>query len=387
MEKKTYLNLILLLVILFPLNLFAQQDGPRGEYPDAIINPHWEFFSDNWLSTNSAGKGFTGVASLNDISAISLNPASLNVENKYNANVSYSYKPGIDYLPDIFTDTYLRNGHPSFSAGGAYRINENFQVGFAYQNNYSYKLDMVIITTNEFGNTLGKSEMYYKSASHSFLVPFVFNYEWLRLGTNLNLTYLRGEVYFGESHFFPDTPTTGTGELWCFIPQIGFIITPNEYFSFGASYTFSFSDNITYEYDKTNIFTGTSTSYVYVPSRLTTGVEGMLLENKLKLSFEYHYANTSVIDYLKDKHNIHIGAEYSIDDSWMVRSGFFTLLDFRETDDIGFDNSTFDQFFITVGGTYKYKGLAFNVALLSSSLTSSSDVKHSIINAGIGFDF
>ena len=132
MERITSFSLILFITLIFPLSILAQQEGPRGQYPDAIINPSWEFYSNNWLSTNLAGKGFTGVASLGDISVISLNPASLNVENKYNANVSYSYKPGIDYLPDIFTDAYLRNGHPSLSAGGGYRINENFQVGFAY---------------------------------------------------------------------------------------------------------------------------------------------------------------------------------------------------------------------------------------------------------------
>ena len=241
-----------------------------------------------------------------------------------------------------------------------------------------------MIFRNEFGVEIGRGELYYKSTSHSFLIPFIFNYEWLRLGANLNLTYLRGDVNFGDSHFFPGTDK-GKAELWGFIPQIGCIITPNENFSFGASYTFGFSDNITWEYNDTNIITGSS--YVEEPSRLTAGVEGKFLENRLKLSLEYHYANTSVIDYLKDKNKIHVGAEYSIDDSWMVRGGFFTLFDFRETNYIGFDNSTLDQFFITLGGTYKYKGFAFNVALLSSSLTSSSDVKHSIINAGIGYDF
>ena len=102
-----------LLFIFLSTNLFAQQDGPRDENPDIIINPYWEFYSNNWLSTNLAGKGFTGVASLGDISVISINPASLNVENKYNANVSYSYKHGIDYLPELFTYSYLRNTQSS----------------------------------------------------------------------------------------------------------------------------------------------------------------------------------------------------------------------------------------------------------------------------------
>lgn len=385
MEKKTYLNLILLLVILFPLNLFAQQDGPRDENPDNTINSSWEFYSDNKLSTISASKGYTGVASLGDISSITLNPASLNVDKRFNTNASYSYKTSIDYPPNFSYNSYLRNALPSFSAGGGYRINENFQVGLAYQNNYSYKMVYDVIYTNEFGVEIGRGEDYYKFASHSFLVPLVFNYEWFRLGSNLNLTYLRGDFSSGEGINYPNYPITGKGELWCFIPQVGFIITPNEYISLGASYTFGFSGKSTWEYNK--FFITPQSLYCVIPSRLSAGIESKLLENKLKLSLEYHYANTSAIFNLEDKNNIHVGAEYSIDNSWIVRGGFFTLFDFSDIDGAWVDSSTFDQFFITVGGTYKYKGLAFNVALLSSSLTSSSGVKHSIINAGIGFDF
>ena len=383
MDKKTYLNLIFLLVILFPLNLFAQQDGPLEEPTDYTINPYWEFYSDNRLSTISGGKGYTGVASLGDISSVSLNPASLNVDKKFNTNLSYSYKSSFNYLPNVSNDIHLKIFIPSLSVGGGYRINENFQVGFAYQNNYSYRLVVDMLYMDEFGNEIGRDELYYKLATHSLLVPFVFNYEWLRLGANLNLTYLRGDIDLGENTFFPGVPYKAKGELWGFIPQIGFIISPNEYFSLGASYTFGFSDNFEWVYEN-----GTpQTSYCEIPARLTVGTEGHLLENKLKLSLEYHYANTYVIDYLKDKNNIHAGAEYSIDDSWIVRGGFFTLFDFRDLDDSWANTSTLDQFFITVGGTYKYKGLAFNLALLSSTLTSSSDVKHSIINAGIGYDF
>ncbi|MBL7127451.1 MAG: hypothetical protein ISS16_00525 [Ignavibacteria bacterium] len=383
MEKKTYLNLIFLLVILFPLNLFSQQDGPRGEYPDAIINPYWEFYSENRLSTISGGKGYTGVASLGDMSSISLNPASLYIEKRFNTNVSYNFRTRVNYLPYFSSDDYLKNALPSLSVGGGYRINENFQTGFSYQNNYSYKYDFILITTNEFGTEIGRNEAYYKFISHSFIVPFVFNYEWLRLGANLNLTYITGDFDYGEDIFINEFPTSGKAELWSFIPQIGFIISPNKYFSLGASYTFGFSDNFEWEYNR-----GTpQTSYCEIPSRLSVGTEGKLLEDKLRLSLEYHYANTSAINYLKDKSNIHLGAEYSINDFWIVRGGFFTLFDFRDVDDTWNYNTTFDQFFITVGGTYKYKGLAFNVALLSSYLTSSSGVKHSIINAGIGFDF
>jgi len=377
---------VIITFLLFPLNLFAQQDGPRnGEYPDYTINPSWEFYSDNKLSTISASKGYTGVASLGDISSISLNPSSLNVDKRFNMNASISYKSSFNYQPIISDDIHLKSVIPSLFVGSGYRINENFQTGLAYQNNYSYKLVYDMIYTNEFGNEIGRGETYYKFASHSFLVPLVFNYEWLRLGTNLNLTYLRGDFSSGEGINHPNYPLTGKGELWCFIPQVGFIITPNTYVSLGASYTFGFSGNSIWDYNK--FFITPQSLYCDVPSRLIAGVESKLLENKLKLSLEYHYANTSGIYNLKDKHNIHLGTEYSIDDFWVVRGGFFTLFDFRDNRNIWYDNNSYDQYFITLGGTYKYKGLAFNLALLSSSLTSSSDVKHSIVNAGIGYDF
>lgn len=384
MERITSLSLILFITLLFPLNISAQQGGPRIlGFSDFTVNPFWEFYSENKLSTISAGKGFTGVASFGDISNISLNPASLNIEKRFNTNISYSYQSSIDYLPNFTDSEHLRNGFPSFSIGGGYRINKDLQVGLVYQNNYSFNHVYDMIYMNEFGNEIGRGEAYEKYASHSFYIPIVFNYEWLRLGANLNLTYLRGDISIGEGINYPGYPCTGKGELWSFIPQIGFIITPNEYISFGASYTNGYSGSIDWTYDIASPETG----YCEIPSRLALGSEIQILENKLKLSFEYHFANTSAVGYLKDKNNINLGAEYLLDESWTVRSGFFTQFDFRNMSSAWLDNSSYDQFFITLGGTYKYKGLTFNLAFLNSSLLSNSNVAHSVINAGIGYCF
>jgi hypothetical protein len=72
-----------------------------------------------------------------------------------------------------------------------------------------------------------------------------------------------------------------------------------------------------------------------------------------------------------------------------VRGGFFTLLDFRDntgTITTG-DEIDYDQYFLTIGGTFKYKGYSFNLALMDSHFASKSSVYHTKINGGISLDF
>jgi hypothetical protein len=56
------------------------------QYDDININPMWEFYSFSYLNTESAGKGFTGIADKNNISGFLLNPASVSLPAKNQIN-------------------------------------------------------------------------------------------------------------------------------------------------------------------------------------------------------------------------------------------------------------------------------------------------------------
>lgn len=85
--KKTLLYT--LLILLSAGFLYTQPKGPANEFNETLMTPFWEFYSQNNLSTINAGMGLTGIANSNDISGITLNPASLDLKNKFELKVEY----------------------------------------------------------------------------------------------------------------------------------------------------------------------------------------------------------------------------------------------------------------------------------------------------------
>ncbi|MFA5404044.1 MAG: hypothetical protein WC358_03835 [Ignavibacteria bacterium] len=382
MRNPTIILFVLLIILLITKNILAQSDGPR-DMTDGLINPCWEYYSDNMISSISAGKGYTGVSGLGDLSSLTLNPAAVNIEKKYQIYIGYAYKTDINFT-NVFNYTpTLKNSFPSGIIGGVYRINKNFQTGFVYRNDYGYQI--------EYNNN---SNSYYniknKLVTHNFTVPIIYNYEWFRAGVNLNLTYFRGEASgIFSTEFFPEGYyDEAHSNLLRIIPQIGVIINPIKEFSFGITFIPGFTDSTKYHY---NVTTPSERNLlVRYPWRLGVGTEVKLLNNRLKLSLDYRFDKTSIILNTKDKSNFNFGVEYQIKNNVAIRGGFFTLLDFRDLSNILMieeDNNSYDQYFITLGGTYKYKGYSFSLALMDSHLAKNNDVSHTKINGGISLDF
>lgn len=379
--KKYFLKVFVLFsILLINIKCYTQTDGPKNTFPDMLTYPGWEYYSDNMLSTISAGKGNTGIAGLGDLSLLTLNSAAININKKYQVFVGSSYKSNIALRYSYSTN--LKNLFPSGIIGGMYRINKNFQAGIVYRNDYGFLNDL-----NYYSNS--QQDFSEKFVSHNLSVPVTFNYNWLRLGVNLNLTNFRGgfngyittelnpEGEYGESY----------SSLWRFVPQFGLQINPIKEFSFGLTYTPGFSDSTTWYYNVSNL--SDVKSFVKFPWRLGIGTELKLINEKLKLSLDYHFDKTSSVYNLKDKSNFNFGIEYRTEDYLILRGGFFTLFDFKDYKNTIFteDELKYDQYFLTLGGTYKYKGFSFSLALMDSHLTSKSDVYHTKINGGVCLDF
>jgi long-subunit fatty acid transport protein len=369
------INAIVFFSFYFIANVYCQ----IGKQEDLITNPGWEFYSDNTLSSVSSGKGFAGVASTGDVSSVVLNPASLNINKKFQIYSGYTLKSTINR--SIYgMSSYIKTALPSILIGGVYKINNNFQAGFIYRNDYSFR----IIYGNASTPILpeGGAELEYKFATHSFSIPLSFNYKWLKIGADLNMTYYRHDAITNTND-----PINGHSNLWRFVPQFGFIISPNKIFSFGATFTPGFTDSTEYVMD----YSTTSAKWVVkYPNRIGIGTELRLMNDKLALSVDYQYSGTSKLRFYKDMHNIHFGAEYKINESWKIRSGFYTLMDFRAEDPrISYSDKigAYDQYFITFGGTFKIKNSAFNLAFMDSHLFTNSIMHHTKISAGYSCDF
>lgn len=376
--KKSVFVLFLIIGLNFNF-VYSQSDGPRAS-EDYLMTPSWEYYSDNMLSTISAGKGNTGIAGFGDLSSLTLNPASVNINKKYQIFAGLTYKTVVDFPYNYHQS--LKNNFPTCIIGGIYKINKNLQTGFVYRNDFAFKNEYIL-------SSLTGENITSKFITHNFTVPVIYNYKWFSAGVNLNLIYFRGEVKgLISTELQPEGYYEETfANLWRFIPQFGATFSPRKEFSFGFTITPAFNDST--EWHRETFSNADLKSPVKYPWRLGVGTEVKLLKERLKLSFDYHFEKTSVINQLKDKSNFNFGVEYQIEDNFIVRGGFFTLRDFRDYSNyisVG-DEIIYEQSFITLGGTYKYKGYSFSLALMDSHLTGNSSVSHTKLNGGISFDF
>lgn len=368
---------LVLLGILFLLSGIAYSQPSNS--PDIVINPFWDFYAESKLSASNAGKGYTGVASENDLSGITLNPATFEPVNKFQVIGSYDIKSSIPWY--FSSDMYLKTIHPTVLAGVGYKVNDKFSVGLLYYNKNSFKLDLgEIIETDEFGNIIGRTSAYERYATNNFTVPLVYKSRYIKAGVNLNAVYYKGYIKYSAK----DSNNFSTG-FWKFIPDLGVVVSPIESFSFGATFSPSYQHTMEWTSENNaNSFTyNTANNY---PANFTAGTELRLINKKLIFDLDYRFSNNSIIHGQKDRHNMHFGAEYSVIPELKLRAGFFTSLDYREgsyLEEIG----KYDSYFITLGGTYKYKGYSFSLAFMNNDIIKSTTVSYTRLGATISYDF
>jgi hypothetical protein len=369
---------LVLLGILFLLSGIARSQSPFNS-PDILIYPFWDFYAENKLSATNAGKGNTGVASENDLSGITLNPASFEPVNKFQVIGSYEMKSSVPWLS---SNMYLKTIHPTVLAGVGYKINNNFSAGLIYSNQNSFKIDFgEIIQTNEFGQIIGTYEAYERYTTNNFTVPLVYKSKYFKAGVNLSAIWYKGFSGYGDS----DSNQFSTN-FWKFIPTVGIITSPTETFSFGLTYSPSYKQTIewtsansanTYKYNTPN----------YYPATFSAGTEIKLLDKRLIFDLDYRFANTSINPAMKDRHDINFGMQYSVLPDLILRTGFYTSRDYREGSNYIDEVGKYNTYFLTLGGTYKCKGYSFSMALINGDLIRTTPVSHTRLGATISYDF
>jgi hypothetical protein len=387
--KSSFLLFVLLVINFYSLNLYSQYSF-SSQVSDPYTNPMWEYYSENMLSTISAGKGFSGVASSGDITSICLNPASPVIKNKVQFYIGSTVKSNIYVIPND-NSYYIRNGFPSVFAGGIIRLKKYFNIGLIYRNDLSYK--EVINNVSDSANHLfySNGEVSNQMITHNITIPVFYRRERISVGANVNIiNYRTDEKVKLHSPGLPDYNENSYSTLWKLSFQFGALFQVNDYLSFGATYAPGTTQETEWYFEKTG--DKPYGSLVKFPDKFSIGTEVSLMKKRLNLTLDYQFANNSVYyDYLKNRSNIHLGIEYAVDSNLTLRTGYFTLYDFRNIPNkyVSWPGGvySYEQFFITVGGSYKYRYLSFNLAVMDSHLIVNSNVSHTKVNGGISLDF
>ncbi len=385
--KKSFLNLS---VILFFSIIFLNSPGVFSQRNDIMLSSYWDFYSNNYLSSQSSSRGFTGIAGENDLSGTVLNPAALTINKKWTVYGEYTYKSNMTWLRTLgFPDTDLKQYHPSLSAGAGYKINDYFSAGLMYYNSNSHKFSYNFIRTNEFGETIETYEAYDKASISTISMPLVFKYKSiLKLGISLNYSFFHRVMgpygNIGNEIIFDDVKAN----FQKFYPIAGVVITPVKQWSIGFVFKPELREKIVWEFP--NGTTETNPYENIFPMHLGAGTKVSISKINLNLYADYNYYKTSVEEIMKDRHNFNAGAEYLYDKNLVLRLGFFTMFDNRN-----FDGSVtwlepedkYTQYFITVGSSFTHKNITYSLAFMDSHLLSTGYLSQSLLNAGLSYNF
>lgn len=370
--KNTRILLLVSCCLLFLTAKITAQNNPQ----DVTINPFWSFYSENYLSSASLGKGYTGIGAMGDISSTSLNPASLNLEKKFQIQVQYTYRTSHEWLTEVVDNVSLKQSLYSLSAAFGYRIDRHFQLGFLYSNPQSFSMDMgQLIETNESGIQIGSYDGTDKYIIHSFSLPIVYSNDYIRIGITAN--------YSLYQHILP-SPNSGdnvTGTMKRFNVQAGIIVTPSKQFSVGATFVPGYNGQVNYN-------TISWPSYASMPMKLGLGVEYTFKGRGTKIPADFEYTSTSVRDDLRDQHQFHAGLEYPFDKMWTFRAGVFNIEDPRNlsTGTWANANENLNQVCFTLGATCKLNKLDATLAIMDSHL-SPGTFHNTFINGGLTYNF
>lgn len=372
-----------IIVILLSINIYSQN------HEDPMINPFWDFYSFNYLSTVSAGKGFTGIAAENDVSGFNLNPASIELSSKNQINIQYIYKTSQPWLKDsyFFNDMDLNQQAFSGSVGYAKKIKENLLIGFVYNNPRGMYL---YIGEGTYGEPPVKYDIYNNVSVHSFNIPVTYKTKYFKLGLNLN--------YLLSRYTMPGVITTVNEPegYWAgthvatshyFLLHAGVVFKASEKLTLGAKVVSGGKSEVKIKFASGNV--SEQSQMANYPWKAGAGIQYSITKN-IRVSADYNFTNTNMQIGLKDRHDGHIGIEGDINKNWTVRGGFFTLLDYRvdEANKEWFDKpiGKYDQYFITLGAGFKQKNIMANIAILTSQI-SSGVIKNTYINGGLTFNF
>ena len=375
--------LFILILVFLKTNSFSQFQGY-----DVHINYFWDFYSNNRLSTVNAGKGYTGIASNNDIGGSIINPASLDLKSKFEVHGEYVIKNNVPWLTALIpSQMYLKELHPGGLISAGYKINESFQTGLIFYYANSHTLDLgTIIMTDEFGNQLGTYTASYNTSKSSLSAPLVFNYKnKFKAGINLIFSMFNASAKYSDLTGIAanNSILDGKSNFNLFTGQIGFIYSPVSSLSLGLTISIPAEHTIVWQYG--TLPQETFPQLYTEPMKIGVGAEYRFKNTPLKLAFEYNYVNSSQMSWLRDRHDVNFGAEYELNRKITIRGGFFTVRDFRFGEYID-PYGEYNEYFLTAGGSFKLGIITASVSLMDSHI-STGLIKQTLLNGGITMDF
>lgn len=378
---------LLMLIITSKLLMAYTIDTDEINY---IYHPYSDFYSENFLGVDTAGRGYSGVANIGGIEATLINPASLQIENKIQFYYEYGSKKKMDYLKEYYNNSELSQYKKGIFLGLAYKISDYFQAGLFYGNKYSIKTYFGTLYILDYNyQPIDSLQSYFKKKCSTLNVPISYQHsDNFRIGASINFEIYESEEpvilfdYYGNYEIHK-----GKADFVKIRTTIGFILSLHKYITFGTSFLSSTKTNVIEDVKwykvkyKANIF----------PWELRTGLMYSSPNIPLNLFVDFQHVHTSDYHDLKNRNDFFVGAEYKLK-KYIFRLGYMTQNEYRDLSlkindetDLWLDDKPHRRHFLTLGGSCEWKSLKFSLAYMDSKILSPNEEDQKYFKLSITF--
>ena len=364
--------LFVLLVLSPKLIIASTFDSDDINY---AYHPFCDYYSENFLGADAAGRGYSGVADMGGIESTLLNPASLHIENKVQFYYELGLKNNIGFLNEYYNNLEFSQYRKGTAYGLAYSINENYQIGLFFGKKHSINAELgPVIIYDYYYAPVDTLHGYLKKTCLTINIPLSYRVnDNFQLGASLNIEMYNSEQPLVLFDIYGNHQLVKSKADFALIrPAIGLISSFNENISLGASFQNFVRKNIIEDATLVHIKYLENT----FPWEIRSGLKYRMQKIPLNLYFDFRHIHTSEYHDMNDRNDFFIGADYKLK-KYLLKIGYFSQNEYRDlslkiSDEIDYwiDNKPHDRHFLTLGGSYTWKQLNFSLSYIDSRILS-----------------
>jgi len=391
--------------VLLPFSFNSLCEVKAGNKPEMHYSVFWDFYSTNDMGARVWAMGGAGVANVNDVTAMVINPAAFDFDDRFQIYFEVLNKSKNRWMKVIPRSGYYlesRSVLPTF-VGFGYNIAERVTTGLGYASPEYYKMDLgemplpPPIMEPPLDQTM---HPYDKFELRQLVWPIKFEASrCVSLGVNLNYSFLSldqwGYYTNDPQDWRTKIPITKVSDVHFLSFKLGALVGISQLLnlqagnvSLGMTYTPQESFRPKVEWRSSMYYWEESFGETILPRRLELGMRISDLSFPLNFAGDVKFHDNSEIEDLVDRWDIHLGCEWESTDNLAFQFGYFARLDYRDPDVGWLDEvGEYDQHFLTAGvriSLYDYL-LQFSIRdshLLSSGLIETTQMS---VGGGVGF--
>lgn len=376
-------NIFSLFILLLILNVKGFSQVRNIDYPDYNYSAFWDFYSENNIGARVWGMGGAGVANVEDLTSMVLNPATLMVRKKISFYGEFLTKNKNPWLKEVSSGIYLESPVviPDL-VGFGFKVSETVNTGLGFLAPKTFNLDLGKIGISTPDKPI--PEEYVQAYTHfrakKIVLPISVRVtQGVFFGANFNYNFISVKhklIYKGESEV----------DYWNF--KLGALVQPDNKSSLGLTFVpqKSFSTETEWK-DKDTTFVE-KFKKTTLPWELRVGFYLHDLGFPVNFACDINFSKNSKIDNQVDRYDYHLGVEIELSREISMLLGYFSRFDYRNPE-MGWltEVGELDQHFLTVGVSVELERFLLHASLRNSDLLSQGSMEQTHFSLGTGFHF